>query len=72
MKLSVATSLTVLSVASAAVLQRQSGQPDYISAPPNLTTLANGSLYETWRPKAHVLPPFGSIGMSCQDKVSSS
>lgn len=35
---------------------------DYNSAPPNLSTLANGSLFETWRPRAHILPPFGQIG----------
>lgn len=38
---------------------------DYNSAPPNLTTLANGSLFETWRPRAHILPPFGQIGDPC-------
>lgn len=38
---------------------------DYNSAPPNLSTLANSSLFETWRPKAHVLPPTGQIGDPC-------
>ncbi|KAL7626507.1 hypothetical protein AAE478_003279 [Parahypoxylon ruwenzoriense] len=38
---------------------------DYNSAPPNLSTLANSSPFETWRPKAHVLPPFGQIGDPC-------
>ncbi|KAI1384782.1 glycoside hydrolase family 32 protein [Hypoxylon trugodes] len=38
---------------------------DYNSAPPNLSTLANSSLFDTWRPKAHVLPPFGQIGDPC-------
>ncbi|KAJ9150000.1 Glycoside hydrolase family 32 protein [Pleurostoma richardsiae] len=38
---------------------------DYNAAPPNLSTLANLSLYETWRPKAHILPPFGQIGDPC-------
>lgn len=38
---------------------------DYNSAPPNLSSLANSSLFETWRPKAHVLPPFGQIGDPC-------
>jgi beta-fructofuranosidase len=38
---------------------------DYNRAPPNLSTLANFSLYETWRPRAHVLPPFGQIGDPC-------
>ena len=39
--------------------------PDYTAAPPNLTTLANNSLFDTWRPIAHVLPPYGSIGDPC-------
>ncbi|RMJ10008.1 hypothetical protein CDV36_010361 [Fusarium kuroshium] len=38
---------------------------DYNRAPPNLSTLANYSLFETWRPRAHVLPPFGQIGDPC-------
>ncbi|KAE8396353.1 glycosyl hydrolase [Aspergillus alliaceus] len=38
---------------------------DYNAAPPNLSTLANGSLYDTWRPRAHVLPPLGKIGDPC-------
>ena len=38
---------------------------DYNSAPPNLSTLANGTLFETWRPRAHVLPPLGKIGDPC-------
>jgi len=38
---------------------------DYNAAPPNLSTLANASLYETWRPKAHVLPAYGSTGDPC-------
>ena len=38
---------------------------DYNSAPPNLSTLANGTLFETWRPRAHVLPPSGKIGDPC-------
>lgn len=38
---------------------------DYNAAPPNLSTLANSSLFETWRPKAHVLPPTGQIGDPC-------
>ena len=35
---------------------------NYNAAPPNLSTLANASLFTTWRPKAHVLPTFGQIG----------
>ncbi|KAF3001701.1 hypothetical protein E8E14_000211 [Neopestalotiopsis sp. 37M] len=42
---------------------------DYNSAPPNLSTLANGSLFETWRPRAHLLPPFGQIGDPCAHYV---
>ncbi|KAJ8114553.1 hypothetical protein OPT61_g3597 [Boeremia exigua] len=38
---------------------------DYTGAPPNLSTLANFSLFETWRPKSHVLPAFGQIGDPC-------
>jgi beta-fructofuranosidase len=39
--------------------------PNYNVAPPNLSTLANSSLYNIWRPKAHVLPEYGSIGDPC-------
>ena len=38
---------------------------DYNAAPPNLSTFANASLFETWRPRAHILPPFGQIGDPC-------
>ena len=38
---------------------------DYNAAPPNLSTLANSTLFDTWRPKAHVLPAFGQIGDPC-------
>ncbi len=38
---------------------------DYDAAPPDLRTLANASLSGTWRPRAHVLPPWGSIGDPC-------
>ncbi|KAI2623962.1 glycoside hydrolase family 32 protein [Hypomontagnella submonticulosa] len=38
---------------------------DYNAAPPNLSTLGNSSLFDTWRPKAHILPPFGQIGDPC-------
>ncbi|KAF7559978.1 hypothetical protein G7046_g4165 [Stylonectria norvegica] len=38
---------------------------NYNAAPPNLSTLANASLFNTWRPRAHVLPPFGQIGDPC-------
>jgi beta-fructofuranosidase len=45
--------------------QAQNGTIDYNAAPPNLSTLANSSLFDTWRPRAHVLPPFGQIGDPC-------
>ncbi|KAF9265775.1 Arabinanase/levansucrase/invertase [Marasmius fiardii PR-910] len=35
---------------------------DNNSPPPNISTLPEGSLFATWRPKAHVLPPSGHIG----------
>ncbi|KAF1933361.1 glycoside hydrolase family 32 protein [Didymella exigua CBS 183.55] len=38
---------------------------DYAGAPPNLSTLANFSLFQTWRPRSHVLPAFGQIGDPC-------
>lgn len=38
---------------------------DYNAAPPNLSSLANSSLFATWRPKAHVLPANGQIGDPC-------
>ncbi|KAI1469266.1 glycoside hydrolase family 32 protein [Daldinia caldariorum] len=38
---------------------------DYNAPPPNLSTLPDRSLFDTWRPKAHVLPPTGHIGDPC-------
>ncbi|KAE8352513.1 extracellular invertase [Aspergillus coremiiformis] len=38
---------------------------DYNAAPPNLSTLASGALFDIWRPRAHVLPPHGQIGDPC-------
>ena len=38
---------------------------DYNSAPPNLSTLANNTLFSTWRPKSHVLPAVGQVGDPC-------
>ncbi|KAE8350773.1 glycosyl hydrolase [Aspergillus coremiiformis] len=38
---------------------------DYNAPPPVLSTLPAGSLFETWRPKIHVLPPYGQIGDPC-------
>jgi beta-fructofuranosidase len=45
--------------------KQQDGDLDYNAAPPNLSTLANNSIYDTWRPKAHVLPPANHIGDPC-------
>jgi beta-fructofuranosidase len=47
--------------------KRQAGGLDYNSAPPNLSTLANNSIYDTWRPKAHVRPPANHIGDPCSE-----
>ncbi|OJI96862.1 hypothetical protein ASPVEDRAFT_78611 [Aspergillus versicolor CBS 583.65] len=38
---------------------------DYNSPPPDLSTLPENSLFDTWRPKIHVLPPNGQIGDPC-------
>lgn len=38
------------------ILPRNNGI-DFTSAPPNLTTLANNSLFTHWRPKAHYIAP---------------
>lgn len=38
---------------------------DYNAPPPNLATLPPLSLFETWRPHIHVLPPNGQIGDPC-------
>ncbi|KAL3471171.1 glycosyl hydrolase [Aspergillus californicus] len=46
------------------LVARQAGV-DYNSPPPDLTTLPPGSLFETWRPHIHVLPPYGQIGDPC-------
>ncbi|KAK1223213.1 hypothetical protein PQX77_013912 [Marasmius sp. AFHP31] len=40
----------------------QGADIDYNAAPPNISTLENGTLFHTWRPKAHVLPPSGHVG----------
>jgi len=47
--------------------KRQAGGLDYNSAPPNLSTLANNTIFDTWRPKAHVLPPSNHIGDPCSE-----
>ncbi|KAI8721905.1 hypothetical protein NCS52_00333100 [Fusarium sp. LHS14.1] len=57
---------TLLLTAGSVAWAKPSGYKiDYNRAPPNLSTLANYSLFETWRPRAHVLPPFGQIGDPC-------
>ncbi|EYE93569.1 glycoside hydrolase family 32 protein [Aspergillus ruber CBS 135680] len=38
---------------------------DYNAPPGNLSTLPNSTLFETWRPKIHVLPPTGQVGDPC-------
>ncbi|KAJ5181142.1 Concanavalin A-like lectin/glucanases superfamily [Penicillium cf. griseofulvum] len=38
---------------------------DYNAPPPNLADLPALSLFETWRPHTHVLPPHGQIGDPC-------
>ncbi|KAK7049398.1 hypothetical protein VNI00_005999 [Paramarasmius palmivorus] len=53
--------LGLLTYVSAEVSRRQT-QIDYNATPPNISTLPDGSLFDTWRPKAHVLPPTGHIG----------
>lgn len=57
------TLLLLAAAASATPLQiRQASSIDYNAAPPNLSTLPADSLFETWRPKAHILPPSGHTG----------
>ncbi|USP75561.1 glycoside hydrolase family 32 protein [Curvularia clavata] len=51
-------------LATSWILPRQNAI-DHNAAPPNLSTLANNSLFYTWRPKAHVLPASGQIGDPC-------
>ncbi|KAL6239862.1 hypothetical protein BDW75DRAFT_236115 [Aspergillus navahoensis] len=42
---------------------------DYSAPPPDLSTLPALSLFETWRPHIHVLPPAGQIGDPCAHYV---
>ncbi|KAF2251827.1 glycoside hydrolase family 32 protein [Trematosphaeria pertusa] len=56
--------LAAPALGSGHLIARQSSL-DYNAAPPNLSTLANASLYGIWRPKAHVLPLYGSTGDPC-------
>ncbi|KAL4917345.1 glycosyl hydrolase [Aspergillus aurantiobrunneus] len=42
---------------------------DYNAPPPDLSTLPSLSLFETWRPHIHVLPPAGQIGDPCAHYV---
>ncbi|KAL4744886.1 hypothetical protein BDW72DRAFT_199169 [Aspergillus terricola var. indicus] len=41
----------------------------YSTPPPDLSTLPPRSLFETWRPHIHVLPPAGQIGDPCAHYV---
>ncbi|PYH88239.1 extracellular invertase [Aspergillus ellipticus CBS 707.79] len=65
MKLPSAATGLFLGTAAATPLSLRSSTLNYNMAPPNLSTLPNNSLYETWRPRAHVLPPNGQIGDPC-------
>ncbi|KAK5716551.1 hypothetical protein LTR15_009442 [Elasticomyces elasticus] len=47
------------------VLSATVGRIDYNLSPPNLSQLFNNSLFYTWRPRSHVLPPSGRIGDPC-------
>jgi len=42
---------------------------DYNAPPPDLSTLPSLSLFDTWRPHIHVLPPAGQIGDPCAHYV---
>lgn len=62
--------LTTLMAAGSVAVRRaacQDASPeiDYNAAPPNLSSLPRDSLFETWRPRAHVLPPSDQIGDPC-------
>lgn len=64
MKVTTLIALTLATLTRGHIVPRQNNI-DYNSAPPNLSTFANSSLFETWRPKAHVLPAYGQIGDPC-------
>ncbi|EOA86148.1 hypothetical protein ACJQWK_11917 [Exserohilum turcicum] len=64
MKLSPSVLASLATLTSSRILPRQDSL-DYNAAPPNLSTLANNTLFDKWRPKAHVLPAFGQIGDPC-------
>lgn len=57
--------VSTLPFALASLAAAQNQTINYNAAPPNLSTLANSSLFSTWRPIAHVLPAYGSIGDPC-------
>lgn len=65
MKLSSTIFIFLADRAACAVFSREASSINYNSAPPNLSTLANATLFDTWRPKAHILPPSGKIGDPC-------
>ncbi|KAE8845647.1 hypothetical protein P3342_005946 [Pyrenophora teres f. teres] len=64
MKITSSVLVSFAGLASSHIIPRQ-GSIDYNVAPPNLSILANASLFKTWRPKAHVLPTYGQIGDPC-------
>ncbi|EKV11490.1 hypothetical protein PDIG_50230 [Penicillium digitatum PHI26] len=59
-----ATTASVLAL----IWERATAQ-DYNAPPPDLATLPELSLFETWRPHTHVLPPNGQIGDPCAHYV---
>ncbi|KAJ5318363.1 hypothetical protein N7476_004783 [Penicillium atrosanguineum] len=54
------TAVSALAISGAGVVAQ-----DYNAPPPDLATLPALSLFETWRPRIHVLPPNGQIGDPC-------
>ena len=58
-------SASFVTLTTSRIIPRQATVVDYNAAPPNLSTLANDTIFDKWRPKAHVLPAFGQIGDPC-------
>ncbi|KAK3642079.1 hypothetical protein LTR56_010950 [Elasticomyces elasticus] len=57
--------VTAVALLSHPALSATVGRIDYNTSPPNLSQLFNNSLFYTWRPRSHVLPPSGRIGDPC-------